>query len=373
MKKLCGFIVWLVLIFHIAGKHSLAASASSMKANGEAEAKGFIFETSHEAIVGKAKKEGRLRALISLDAKTIGSLVKLFREKYPFLEMDVQEIAGREAGQRLLLELRTGRANWDVARLAIETYTAHLKHSKKVDLLGMAEQGVLQIPAKMIDPKNRNVVATTSHIGTSAFNRCIMDPSQAPDSWEDFLKPEFKGRKFAVDIRPLNYIPMVAGAGEEQAVKYAKGLAAQQPIWVRGHSRSLVAMAAGEIALHSMTNYNSAMEAMGKDPRGCLQVRLIEPIPVRLSGPQMVVENATNPYAAILWLEFIASPAAQDIIDQDEPLKSSIYSPDSAVEKVVRGKKTWVQEWDDFEKSDRWVQMIVEAFGFPKAEKTKRK
>ena len=54
-----------------------------------------------------------------------------------------------------------------------------------------------------------------------------------------------------------------------------------------------------------------------------------------------------------------------------------LIPPGSAVEEVVRDKKLWVQEWDDFEKSDRWVhrwvQMIVEAFGFPKAEKRKRK
>ena len=50
-----------------------------------------------------------------------------------------------------------------------------------------------------------------------------------------------------------------------------------------------------------------------------------------------------------------------------------LIPPGSAVEEVVRDKKLWVQEWDDFEKSVRWVQMIVEAFGFPKAEKRKRK
>ena len=71
---------------------------------------------------------------------------------------------------------------------------------------------------------------------------------------------------------------------------------------------------------------------------------MIEPVPVRLSEPQMVLETAKHPHAALLWLEFVTSADAQVIIDKNEPLKSSIYASGSAVEKLIRGRKIWLKE-----------------------------
>ncbi|MBI2988976.1 MAG: extracellular solute-binding protein [Deltaproteobacteria bacterium] len=364
-----GFTAFLGVIFILGAACALAASPTLLKAKIEAEARGFIFEAGHDEIVEKARKEGKLRAIVSLESNTNASLSKAFRERYPFLDVQVQEIAGTEARERFLLELKTGRAQWDISWTSSDGFTDFIQHGKKVDLLGMAERGVLAIPTKIIDPKSRKVVAVSTTLGAIAFNRCILDASKVPERWEDFLKPELKGKKFIVDVRPLNYAPMAAGAGEEWMVNYARKIAAQQPVWLRGHARALPSIGAGEYALHSLTNYQTVIEAMEKDPRGCLQVKVIEPVPVRLNEPEMIVESASHPYAAILWLEFMASPIAQRIIDEKEPLKSSIYVSGSALEKLVRGKKVWLLDWDNFEKSPKWIKMALEAFGFPQAEK----
>ena len=53
---------------------ALGADAGLMKAKKAAEAKGYIFEISHDEIVAKAKKEGKLRVLIEL--------VPTFRKDY---------------------------------------------------------------------------------------------------------------------------------------------------------------------------------------------------------------------------------------------------------------------------------------------------
>jgi len=149
-------------------------------------------------------------------------------------------------------------------------------------------------------------------------------------------------------------------------VGHARRIAAQQPVWVRGHTRVLTAIATGEYTLHSGTNYHSTVRAAQKDRSSCLQAKVIEPIPMRLQEPEMVIEKAQNPYAALLWFEFLASPAAQKILDDHEPLKSSIYAPGSALEKLVRGKKFWLADWKSYPQSPKWMAMAVEAFGFPK-------
>jgi len=347
-----------------------AATAPSplLKAKQEAETRGAVFETSHEEIVVKAKKEANLRVLMSDEARTIENFVKAFKSKYPFINLTARETT-RESFQNLILQIKSGvEVNWDLVHTSPDLYKDYQPYVKRFDLLGMAEQKVLAIPTRMIDQVNRSVAAVGSSLEVVAFNRCLLDPAKLPNTWEDFLKPEFKGRKFLVDVRPNLQTVMAAGVGEESMVNYSKRLAAQQPVWVRGQTRALTAMAAGEYALFFGASYAPAMRIIQKNPTGCLQVKMIEPIPVRIDRAHGVLERASYPYAALLWLEFLAGPEAQSVLDQDE-VRSSIFSPDSALEKIVRGKKVWIRDLAAMDKTERWMKMAVEAFGFPQAER----
>ncbi|MBI2986421.1 MAG: extracellular solute-binding protein [Deltaproteobacteria bacterium] len=357
-----------ILEFWAVGSIVFAAAPGPdlLKARGEAEAKGFIFETRRDEIVAKAKKEGRVRVMSAMEPDTYPHIVKAFKQQYPFIDISLEEITGTDAVQRFLLELQAGTArDWDVFRVSTDLYDSFAVHAKKIDLLGMAEHGVLRIPPKMIDPRHRSIIHAGSALGSTAYNGELISEDRVPSTWEDFLKPEFKGRKFLVDIRLLNFAPLAAGLGEEWMVNYARGLREQQPVWARGHTRALASMTAGEYGLFQLTNYHSCASAQKRDRRKVLVCKLIEPIPVRLSVQQAIVNNAPRPYAAILFLEFLASPEAQRILDEIEPLKSSIYAPGSELEKATRGKKLAVM--DTFEHTTRWIKMAVEALGFPKA------
>ena len=88
--------------FFFVGAWVLAANAAAQdsatlaKAKVEAEAKGYIFETSRDAIVAKAKKEGKLVVFSSQDAETIRAAADAFRKKYPFIDVKATEIAGTD-------------------------------------------------------------------------------------------------------------------------------------------------------------------------------------------------------------------------------------------------------------------------------------
>ncbi len=348
---------------------ALAGAATSIlpSSKQEADAKGYTFVASHDEIVRLAKQEGRVDGIISLDPNTFGPLTKAFRAKYPYLDLRLQELTGTEATQRFLLEVQSGAAQADFTYISEDFYKAFITRGKKFDILGMAERKVLSIPTGMIDPLSRKAISAATIFAVVAFNKCLLEAATVPDRWEDFLKPQLKGKKFLVDIRPFHYQSLAAGAGEEWMLDYAQKVAAQEPVWVRGASRVLTQIAAGEYLLHSGINYHSTMRAKEKDKTGCLDLKVIEPVPVRLSEPQMVLETAKHPHAALLWLEFLTSAEAQAIIDKDEPLKSSIYASGSAVEKLIRGRKIWLKEWKHYEKGPDWMGMAVKAFGFPKA------
>jgi ABC-type Fe3+ transport system substrate-binding protein len=346
------------------------SSAVLLKARKEAEAKGFIFETSRDAILAKAKKEGALKVLSGLDPSAHSAMMAGFRKKYPFLKIDMAEITGPDSAQRFIMELKSGSKNdFDISHASTDFYPEYIPFAKKFDLLGMAEHGVLRIPTKMIDPKQRAFAAFGSAISVVAYNKNLIPPDKVPSQWEDFLKPEFKGRKFLVDMRPHAFAAFPAcpqeGLGLEWMLKYAKGLREQNPIWSRGHSRGLNSILAGEYAIHSGTHYHSLVRAMSKDPTGVLQVKIVEPVPVRLTQLELVLASAAHPYAALLYLEHEASPEGQDAIDKHAYV-GSIFYPGSSISKAIQGKRLCINGFADFHNSDKWMAMAVEAFGFPK-------
>jgi iron(III) transport system substrate-binding protein len=373
--KVRAMIARLLLLFLIAGSSSvvpsaLAASASTalLKAKQEAESKDYVFFASHDEIVSKAKKEGKIRILTGLEG-SIKPITEAFRKKYPFIDPYVEEIKNPDANQRILLEVKAGAAkDWDIMRTSTDIYSEWLPHLWKVDLFGMAEQRVLDVPPNMIDPKNRNVIALVSRFEIVAYNKNLVSPAQLPKTWDDMLKPEWKGRKFGIDIRPQELAALVPEWGLEKTMDYARKIAAQEPIWARGASRPLTALGAGEIPLYlSGANYGSVTRAQRKDPLGAIQFTILEPVPVRIGVEQAILASSKRAHAALLWLEFVASPEAQKLVDQYEPLIASVYSTGSAAEQALRKKNLSVVSWENNEKMQHWIAKLIEAYGFPKA------
>jgi hypothetical protein len=109
---------------------------------------------------------------------------------------------------------------------------------------------------------------------------------------------------------------------------------------------------------------------MHKDPTANLRYKLVEPVPTRIiddiSG---VLTTAEHPHSALLWLEFLASPEGQEIIDKYEPLRASVFTSGSAAAQVTRSKHLSVVDWDHFTKFQDYVEKIFAAYGFPKADK----
>lgn len=347
-----------------------APSPALLKAKQDAEAKGFVFEASRDEILAKAKKEGRMRALSSLESSTIKAMAEAFRSEYPFLNVYVEELSGTDANQRFILEMKAGRAtNWDAVHLATDYYNTYHPYLKKFDVLGMAQQGALRVPTPIIDPANRNIIAATSTLQVLAYNKKLLAPEKVPDAWEYFLKPEFKGQKFVADIRPTEIAALVPAWGLEKTIDFARRLGAQQPVWVRGGTRMVTAITLGEYALFIGPNYHTVKRAQSKDSSGTLELKIIEPVPTRLSDTAAVLAAAPNPYAGLLWIEFLASPKGQKIADDYEPFGASVFAGGFAQEQATRGKKLSVVDWNHFSKMPEYQSKIVEAYGFPKAER----
>ena len=344
-------------------------SPALLKAKKDADARGYTFITSQEEIIAKAKQEGRLRVLAEMEPPTIKAAVKAFTAKYPFINLHIEEITGTDAARRNILEIKSGMAkDWDVLHLSTDFYNEYLPYLWKMDVLGMAQLGILQIPVAMIDSKNRNVAGYYSRFQVTAYNKTLLPADKVPKLWEDVLKPEFKGKKFAADIRPTEVAALVPAWGLEKTLDFSRKLAAQDPMWVRGGSRTVTAIAAGEVPMMVGPNFHTTKRAMGKDKLGNLQLVALEPVPVRLSLEEAIQAGSRNPHAALLFLEWMAGPWSQKSADENEPASSSLHVPGGIVERELSGKKLSTVSWEHHQLIDQWQAKVFEAYGFPKAE-----
>ena len=178
--KLDSFKLALCLIFlgHllVSGTHAAAPGPALPQAKSEAEAKGYIFLNNHEEIVARAQKEGKLKIFSGLDGqRTLKDLANQFRKKYPFITSVQAEERGSGASVRFLMEIKAGLAKeWDATTVSTDLYSEYPPYIKRFDILGMAKHGVLDIPAQVIDPITRSVVAITSETQVVAYNKKLL-------------------------------------------------------------------------------------------------------------------------------------------------------------------------------------------------------
>ena len=370
----CGLALGLVVLGHlpVSGTHAVAAGPAVTQAKSEAETKGYIFLSNHDEIVARAKSEGRLKVFSGLDGqRTLKDLGEQFRKKYPFItSFQAEERGSGGASQRFLMEIKAGLAKeWDATTVLTDLYSEYLAYIKKFDILGMAKHGVLDIPEQVIDPITRGVVAITSEMQVVAYNKKLLAPDNVPTKWEDFLKPEFKGRKFCADIRPTILSALVPTWGLEKVVDFARKIAAQEPVWVRGNAGTMPTIASGETALFMGPNFGPVVVHQSKAAGADLGYRVIEPVPARLGEGNTVLATSEHPYSALLWLEFLVSAEAQRTIDKYEPGEASLFLPGSIQGEAIRGKKLSLIQWDVFQNMEPWQKELVKAYGFPRVEK----
>jgi iron(III) transport system substrate-binding protein len=344
---------------------------STTAAGTETGAGGYRTWASHDAIVEDAKQEGSLKVLTSMQEETNAAIKKGFEAKYPFIDLDIQEQTGSD-DQRILLEVQSGASDVDVLHTSGESYPDYLPYLEHVDLLKMASNGTLDMPKEMIDPGQPEAMAAGSGLGGFAYNKKLLPAADVPKTWGDFLSPKFKGKQFLADIEPTNLASLAAAWGEDKLKTYAAAIGSQQPIWSRGDTVSLTAMAAGQYKLIVGSNYHSSFRAQKKSP-DTLAIGLLDPVPVRLTQLQSIRKGADHPAAGVLFLEYLASADVQEALDELEPMQSSIYAPGSALNELTKGRQVSVLGWDNFQKLQPWEQLILKEWGFPTAQVKEKK
>lgn len=343
--------------------------APTPSSSAEKNAAGFLGYASHDELVKAAKAEtGTLRVTFAQTQAAVDEVVKLFTAAYGI------KAVGQEVGDsdsRMLLEIKAGTHKSDIVHMEEELGLAnYYPHMYKMDLLGMAEKKVIDLPVKMINPKQPNVLALGSALAAVSYNSKILPPDLVPKSYEDLLNPKLKNGMIWVDVSQASGLAALFVVwGKDKVLDYTTKLGEQKPVWTTGATRSITAMAAGEYAVGSLNHYHSVIRIREQRKAPHVNAVLIDPVPVRLNNIWGINEKSTMPASATLFIEFAASDKVQEIFDREGPVKASVFKTGSLPNKLVEGRQVAFVGWDDVDEIEPLQKRIFETWKFPVAKK----
>jgi hypothetical protein len=169
-----------------------------------------------------------------------------------------------------------------------------------------------------------------------------------------------------VDLNNVSVLTMSPDWPIERVVELSEKMSALNPVFTDGHTAAALLVQTGEVAISPFINLHSLMREVDKDPEGPLQMAFIEPVPVRQSEASGVFnsELAEAPCSALLYIEWTASDAAQELFDAD-PLQASLYWEGSRMAELIGDREVVVAEPADVAELPDRIAQIQEAFGFP--------
>jgi iron(III) transport system substrate-binding protein len=289
-----------------------------------AQAKGMIYLTRDEIMAG-AEKEGELVVSPGFE-ETTEPVKAAFTAAYPMIKKFTwRVVTGTAAGERNAAEIIAGRSDLDVFDIGPDFRADYEKNNvfAKYDLAAMAEDGQLKIPSRSIDAAGWSTWNNNSII-VLVYNSQLVSDADAPKNWDDCVDPKWAG-KFFVDTDVGAFSALYQPWGEDKLMDYAKKLRDNKAIFLRGGTAGLNRLASGETDFFCGTNFHSTKRLLEKDPSVPLKIVFTDPTVVVRKENEGIAAKAQHPNAALLWLEFLSSPAGTQIVEKIDPGVASMF------------------------------------------------
>lgn len=293
---------------------------------------------SNPDLIAQAKKEGRVTWYTTVSIPESKQLMDMFEKQYPFIKMDLLRSGSGPLVNRIVNEYLAKNYSADVLH-GMSSRGAYTILKQKNILARYESPEHKNLPADMKD-KAGYWASTFQNTFVLVYNTRNVKPSDVPRSYDDLLKPMWKGRQIFNDTDNFEWFDgLLKFWGKEKGLAYFRRLAAQDQIFQRGARGRIQLVAAGEAPL-----------AFGYGPHAQSYVNQGAPIEWVALEPVVVIVNtvslaqrAPHPAAAKLFIDFLFSKAAQMKLRELSRIPSrSDVEPDPP--RLIKGFKKVVQD-----------------------------
>jgi iron(III) transport system substrate-binding protein len=260
------------------------------------------------AKVEGAKKEGKV--ILYTNSSGIAPLIKRFEEKYPFLKVEHLRTGAPKLLNRILAESKAGSLKADL--IETEGLTSYLMMKKGLYTKYVSPESKL-LPLGAKDPDGFWTSANSNY-KIVAYNTRFVAPAELPKSYDDLTQPRWKGKILMGSNNYEWFGNMVKILGEEKGMTLMRKLYAQDLMLREGNTLILQLLLAGEGFCSIAANVDSVEELKAKGaPVDWLG---LEPTISRLH-PIALARTAVHPNATKLYIDFILSKEAQEMITKE--------------------------------------------------------
>ncbi len=257
-----------------------------------------------------ARAEGKLVMIHTMRGNLATDHVELFRKRYPFLKIELEnDIGSQDATERLYTEETAGRHLTDVINVALPDLTALRAKNMLARFVAPATASILPPYRGFIDDQGHWTPWYWSEHGIS-YNSSLVPTDKAPRSWDDLCNPYFKG-SVSYDPAEDRYLAgLYAMLGEQGAVKLLKCIGANDPIIQRGHAQRMELMLAGDHMVQGDNYLYQGVLIKRKNPSAPFAIATSAPA-FGFAGVAGISRNAPHPYAAALWTDWSLTRESQ--------------------------------------------------------------
>jgi iron(III) transport system substrate-binding protein len=256
------------------------------------------------SLVAAARKEGTLTLYTAMSTKSVTSDTATFT-KDTGVKVNFVYLAGNELNQRILTELQAHKLGADVIQET--SYTLVSSDAKQGVFTPYCFSTLSDIPAQY-KQSDCSFFADQLNISSPAYNTQLVKGSQVPTTWQDLLKPAWKGQIGMADTGESSLYGLPYFWRKSFGISYWNSLASQD--------------------IHFYDTGQAAQDAVNSGQEKLLFVPVNVSLPAEQSGApiQVVIptdgnfafgfysglaSEAKHPSAAKLYLQWLASKAGQ--------------------------------------------------------------
>lgn len=308
-------------------------------------------------LIEAAKKEGALGYYTTMTLSQSKKLVDRFEQKYPPIKVELFRTGGDPLLNKIITEARGGLNAWDVTS-GRGDMVLPLMENKLLASYHSPESK--KIPDDLVDKEG---LWTAFYVNpyVLGFNTKLVNSAEAPKTYEDLLKPKWKGKKISIDDEAYGLLMgLIQAWGKEKAVDYFRKLAAQEPVVMRGNTNRVQLTVAGEYSLIIAYAPTIQRETSKGGPIDWVP---LEPVPVQVN-PVMIAARAPHPNAAKLFTDFVLSQEGQKMLVKFRriPVREDV-EPEPP--RLFGGYKRIVEHPEGFKNFAKTVKLYREIFGLP--------
>lgn len=263
--------------------------------------------SAQSSVVNGAKKEGEVVLYTVMSADNNQVMRRAFEKKYPGVVVKSWWGSTEAMLSRVLTETRSKALQADVIFSGGSEMQVFKKRGLLQKYISPEAQG---IPKDFRDPEGywTNVHPLSM---VTAYNTDQVKPQDAPHTYEDLLKPQWKD-KMSMDRFEYDWFATLQKVwGREKALAFCQKLATQNIRFDSGHTKIATLVAAGDIPI-GINMYEYRVASLKKEGARIDWVALA-PV-ISILEVVAITSTAVHPNAAKLLVDFMLSVDGQNLI-----------------------------------------------------------